>query len=419
MAFFSVNDSSISLRRDGDQVRETMTVLRVNMMNRRRSVAIAIPCSHTFYPVTAISKIAMDNRETGDPQYGDRQHAFTLVHGFYATMGGFAFRALADDGTLSQRRAKFTAKGVRFLMKHEPNLIPDLSLTSITDRSDSGSLGNALLFIQATWFCLNCISRIRGRLPLAHLEVWTMAHGLCTLASYTAWWSKPRNIDAPTWISMDDEYAREAVALMQLLRLEGQTDHKRFQSAVENNYVLPQDFDTQILPLALRAAARYKLSPKDLQRKDDDPDYHITFDSTPRFEQLFWHVGLGRCLAGYGIVTCIPIFYGMSYLLGEDLAFPSIAEGRLWHKVTVGIMSSGAAVVTLFVARDVGCKMCSTVGQRKVITGYYDTVLYNLIPFFYVLGSIYLLTECIEQLRYMVSFAYVVTSWAYYFPHFY
>lgn len=63
-------------------------------------------------------------------------------------MGGFACVALDEDGKFGQRRVKFTAKGIRFLMKHEPDLIPDLSLTSITDRSESSSLGKALLFVQ-------------------------------------------------------------------------------------------------------------------------------------------------------------------------------------------------------------------------------------------------------------------------------
>ncbi len=132
---------------------------------------------------------------------------FTLEHGFYATMGGFAIAfPPADDGTES--RANLTVENIRSLMKDKPDfIIPKLQvpLTSITDRSKSSSLGKALLFVQVAWFCLNCASRLAQRLPLSLLEVSTLAHGVCTLASYAVWWSKPLNIDEPTLIHVQSQ----------------------------------------------------------------------------------------------------------------------------------------------------------------------------------------------------------------------
>ncbi len=51
-------------------------------------------------------------------------------------MGGFAFK----DGRI---RKKLTFDGVRFLMEHDLDLIPDLSIESITDRAAFSSLGKA------------------------------------------------------------------------------------------------------------------------------------------------------------------------------------------------------------------------------------------------------------------------------------
>ncbi len=71
-------------------------------------------------------------------------------------------------------------------MEHEPDLIPDLSLTSITDRSNSSSMGKALLFVQVGWFCLNSASRL-GRAPAIEAfwrcRRWRMASALGVLCS--------------------------------------------------------------------------------------------------------------------------------------------------------------------------------------------------------------------------------------------
>jgi len=345
-----------------------------------------------------------------------RRHQFTLTHGFYAAMGGFTCFDLDKDGKIGRRRMKFTSAGVRFLMEHEPDLIPDLSLTSITDRSNSSSMGKALLFVQVGWFCLNSASRLGECLPLSLLEVSTLAHGLCTLASYAAWWYKLLNIDEPTWIRMSSERAREALALMQVLHRNGDEDYDRLLGAVQNKYFLPQHFDTQRLPLALRAAARYGLSVEDLKRADE-PDFHISFYSPPKFEHLFWAEGLGRGVKDRIVTASIPIIYGLLHFLGWHALFPTTTERSLWRIATGIVTSSGVVAVMIFILKDVAKKLWHSADQRRVIFAVYSVVLYKIIPFFYMLGSMYLLFESIRQLWYLPPEAFAIASWSYYFPH--
>ncbi len=243
-----------------------------------------------------------------------RQHRFTFEHAFYATTGGFVCFYMDDNGKISQRPLKFTAEGVQFLMEHEPDLIPDIALTSITDRSKSNSLGKALLLVQVVWFCVNCGSRLRERLPLSLLEVSTLAHGLCTLASYVAWWSKPLNIDEPTWITMSGEHARQALALALVLHRDWDEGYSRLLSAT-------QDLSIQKTRLALKAAERYRLSLTNLMEYDGD--CLISFDSLPRFESLFVAVGLGGGLSYYIATASIPIIYGLLHFLGWHAGFPN------------------------------------------------------------------------------------------------
>ncbi len=129
-------------------------------------------------------------------------------------MGGFTCFDL-DIGrqNWSKTHEIHFGRAYNFSWSTSPDLIPDLSLTSITDRSNSKQHGKGFVVRQVGWFCLNSASRLGERLPLSLLEVSTLAHGLCTLASYAAWWYKPLNIDEPTWIRMSSERAREALRL--------------------------------------------------------------------------------------------------------------------------------------------------------------------------------------------------------------
>lgn len=99
---------------------------------------------------------------------------------------------------VNRTRMTLTSVGVRFLMEHHPNLIPDLSETSIADRTSTSSLSKAVLLAQLTWFFASCIFRLAQGLPLSLLEVTTVAHSLCTIVTYLLWWSKPLNLAEAT-----------------------------------------------------------------------------------------------------------------------------------------------------------------------------------------------------------------------------
>lgn len=135
-------------------------------------------------------------------------------------MGGYAFDFGEDEGEDlgflpdGRTRLTITAAGMYFLMQHAPELIPDLPKTHITDCSDGSSLGKAILILQVSWFCANCIARLAQHLPLSLLEVTTVAHGVCTLLTYAMWWGKPLNLPEPTLIRGPE--ARKACALMKM-----------------------------------------------------------------------------------------------------------------------------------------------------------------------------------------------------------
>ncbi|KAJ7191419.1 hypothetical protein GGX14DRAFT_578999 [Mycena pura] len=63
---------------------------------------------------------------------------WSLVHGFYAMMGGYAIDTSNSSEQFlphGMRRLTLTTDGLRFIMEHAPELIPHVSVADINDKS--------------------------------------------------------------------------------------------------------------------------------------------------------------------------------------------------------------------------------------------------------------------------------------------
>ena len=143
---------------------------------------------------------------------------WTSVHSHYALMGGFAFepRQFGKSflpGNLS--RLTLTLTAVEFLAANEPELLRKISEEAIKDKSKANALAKTLVCLQALWFCLQCVTRVRQGLAITLLELNTFAHAICTLLIYLLWWNKPLDIEQPTIIR--GEHADVVCAMMVML----------------------------------------------------------------------------------------------------------------------------------------------------------------------------------------------------------
>jgi hypothetical protein len=131
---------------------------------------------------------------------------WTIAHGFYGSMGGFA---IDNDESSNQygplfgdiKRLTLTAKGVA-LLAHCGH-IPDISLDDIKDKNKADGLAKLLVCIQAGWMIIQVISRAATKLPITLLEVHVVAHVVCALIMYAIWWHKPRQVTSPTLLQGD------------------------------------------------------------------------------------------------------------------------------------------------------------------------------------------------------------------------
>jgi hypothetical protein len=132
-------------------------------------------------------------------------------------MGGFAIDTSSHEDQflpLSMERVTLNGKGVRFVMKKEPNLFPNISEAYIEDKSKANGLAKFLVCFQASWFCIQVVVRMAQSLPISLLELNTFAHSICTLLIYYFWWDKPLNIEEPT--QLDQNEIRPLAAFMSM-----------------------------------------------------------------------------------------------------------------------------------------------------------------------------------------------------------
>ena len=136
----------------------------------------------------------------------DEPVEWTVVHGYYATMGGFVFDLDAQNASTILNadvkdgitRLTISPQGLQLLA--ECGLIPDIETREILDKNKSDGLAKFLVILQASWMVVQCISRLAYSLPVTLLEVNTIGHVICALFIYTLWWKKPREVTEPTII---------------------------------------------------------------------------------------------------------------------------------------------------------------------------------------------------------------------------
>lgn len=100
----------------------------------------------------------------------------------------------------SHKRATLTAEGLLFLLRHDPDLVPNLSKRDILDKSKQNALAKTIVCIQGLWFCMQCVARVSQSIPLSLLELNTFTHVICAFLTYALWWNKPLDVEEPTLI---------------------------------------------------------------------------------------------------------------------------------------------------------------------------------------------------------------------------
>jgi hypothetical protein len=129
-----------------------------------------------------------------------RKHPWTIIHSFYAGMGGFVIETadpLEEPYISGSPRLSLGSRGVLFVARHGGHIL-DVSKAFIFDRSKADKVGKCLVCLQAGWAIVECISRLVNHLSLTLLEINTLGHVLCALLMYLFWLRKPLDVNEAT-----------------------------------------------------------------------------------------------------------------------------------------------------------------------------------------------------------------------------
>lgn len=108
--------------------------------------------------------------EAQTTKHHSERHPWTMAHGFYARMGGFAIH-ISDRLPETDRFAPpgsdvhwfLTDGGFEMVLKLDEarDELPDLSEEEIKSKSKANGLGKSLVCFQALWFIAQCLTRCK------------------------------------------------------------------------------------------------------------------------------------------------------------------------------------------------------------------------------------------------------------------
>lgn len=134
---------------------------------------------------------------------------WSVVHGFYADMGGFVVKLQDFDAF------PVTAKQLYVLVKSGAMSIPSICSREITDKSKGNWFVKGLAMWQTSYILVTICIRLVRRLAVTPLEIMTATIGLCAFVTILLWWQKPLDVETPTLLPM-------TLTLDEFLQLVGQ-----------------------------------------------------------------------------------------------------------------------------------------------------------------------------------------------------
>lgn len=158
---------------------------------------------------------------TIEPQTGTNNvwdGRWTMGHGFLLEMGGLELHQHGRPpeiivGNRHKDGSQNNSTRYYALFEHNPSRrvvdqIRMISPQQIQDKSKGGFIVSLLVILQTTWFFMQCCARMTTKLLLTQLEALSLAFAAVNVFTSIIWWYKPRNMQVPIPIHLDEEQER-------------------------------------------------------------------------------------------------------------------------------------------------------------------------------------------------------------------
>lgn len=311
-------------------------------------------------------------------------YEWTITHSFFADMGGLRLKLKDDEFPISSNH-------LLALLENKVINFPDITKAMIDDRSKSDNIAKLLTILQTTWFVVQCIARGVQRLGLTPLELSTVAFIVCTLATNILWWSKPKDIFIPIIISED-------LSLEDLIGRELAYSWKF--SPLEKYDSLRPSLTADVLPLL-----PWMKASKPSNDHQEEQKTRFRNDRLPPEQRDWWLTGF---------LTIASVSFGVVYVSGWKIDFPTTAELLIWRVGIAGVLSTTVS----FWAVDFGMELYYAALHKPMqpITAY-RIALCAVIAVVYITCRLYIITEVFVSLRSLPAAAYASINWTDLFPH--
>lgn len=307
-----------------------------------------------------------------------RNLEWTRTHGFFVIMGGFyLFDGKKPIHPLSRYEVEdLVQRGLLF----------PPSEREIKDKSKGDALSKGFVLVQVMWFVMQCIARRIQHLPIAELEVVTLAYTIVNVAIYGFWWYKPlsvmcpvpiagRPLDAPTEHEVKftfnwGDWGQWQVAMLYFLKIvDGSQD------------------DITILSKMKQVPTFYAGKPNKVQK---------TFASV--------------------VVLAIAVVFGSIHCIAWLSLFPSRTEQLLWRVSSIAILGY-PGILALGLLLETFNLMYRIHRTVYMVTRIPLTALFILGIPVYVAARVILLVLAFVTLRSLPPAAYETVQWTSFIPH--
>ena len=358
---------------------------------------------------------------------------WTRKHALFLMMGGFV---LTKDGLPMQAISIQLFKRLVYQGVVE---FPTLTHGDIQERSKFHPIFAAIVFFQALWFAVQCLSRIATGLLITQLEVITLTLILSSAITFAFIWQKPLDIRHPILIQIPNEF-----------------DSNRLIYQPATHRVTKGDFDRE------RRMGRVveRIAFLEQPSQQDRPPISHFFQRLLRIlvlwpvKAIFWDV----CDLALGVdglqanelkanALRIPLFYlpdsgdamliilPLTCVLGMGIGvvhclfwswghFPSETERLLWRINSVIVAGFYAVNFVILVILGLSTFVSYRPQPRVIFDAVISAFVVFSVAFFCILlipfvgARVILLVESFWSLRSLPEEAFKVVEWSGYIPHF-
>jgi hypothetical protein len=327
-------------------------------------------------------------------QFAQDQPSWTLCHSHFANMGGFVIRTTKPESLAGSAAGGLSPSGgysqyhltaLNILRLRQEGVLAGLPpiTDEIYDRSKGDAFVKAVAVAQILWSTVEITTRVARGLPIALLELTTLAFAACAIIIYALYWRKPKmpNTTVP------------------VLDYQGEIPEPVFRVLREaEGLLIPNVFSFLLCSFARKRGNR---KDKGLEPGSAIPPLAQEFDWSDSMTMVVVLVG-----------AAATVFFGAIHLTAWHFNFPSTVDQLAWRCASIYVTSYAPVLLLLpmpSVAMSVGLLKSS--GQRGIL------VTYAILSHFYILARLVMWVEIFRSFLYLPPGAFIET-WASNIPHF-